>query len=330
MPVTAAAYSAQGRGAWGAAQTGHCPTRGGPYHHWQEGEIAFLQPASAFSDKDYADLITPKPGHRLGQIPSKATGHPVIILKRLSAASAHVLVTPVSAYSSGPDNNFLPPWRQHYHRRKDPNDFRSFLGCERYSTDRPSLYLADGRSMPKPRASWLNIQSAFVVPLNVISTFTKSRHLLRVQQESLDELRSHMAAKCHQWNEATRLLVHHEPRSADRHSGTNKHHPPAQTSGQPPSLSTSASVNHAEKYVPPAKRCWRRPSSSSSDWSAADGIPPGRQDQTRRQLTFNTVLGTTAAANAKTSDRPIPAVATVGNIAHGKTYANACNSGRKG
>ncbi|KAK3378722.1 hypothetical protein B0T24DRAFT_568271 [Lasiosphaeria ovina] len=176
--------------------------------NWKEGDVAFLLPASSFSAEDHNNLIAG------GYMAEKATGHPVIILKRISGQSTHVLVTPVSAYSSGDFNNFLPPWRQIYHSRKNPRDFRSFDGCERSNRDYPPLFLEGGMAMPKPQASWVNIQSVWSVPLTVIGRFHKSRDHLRVRHDSLDSLRAHMAQRCALWCESNRRLVAAEPRPA--------------------------------------------------------------------------------------------------------------------
>ncbi|KAK3687742.1 hypothetical protein B0T22DRAFT_350506, partial [Podospora appendiculata] len=170
-------------------------------HVWQEGDIAFLKPDDSFTEEEHRELIQAKPGHKHGYIPARACGHPVIVLHRMSENSTHILITPVSAYSSGEENNYLPPWRQEYHKWKTPDDFRSFFGCERSSERYPYLYLEDGQSMPKPKASWLYIQSVWCVPLTVIGRFTKTRELLRVRNDSLVNLRQQMAEKAKRWRE---------------------------------------------------------------------------------------------------------------------------------
>ncbi|KAM7198404.1 hypothetical protein V8F20_006165, partial [Naviculisporaceae sp. PSN 640] len=166
---------------------------------WRQGDIAFLKPEDAFSPQDHDVLIKPAKGAKFGYLPAKATGHPVIILSSPTERSTHVLITPVSAYSSGEDNNYLPPWEQEAHKWKYHRCFRSFDGCERYSDEFPPLYLEGGKSMPKPRASWLYVQSLWVVPLSVIGIFTKTRDLLRVRQDSVKSLLDHMKAECKSW-----------------------------------------------------------------------------------------------------------------------------------
>ncbi|KAK4233997.1 hypothetical protein C8A03DRAFT_19029 [Achaetomium macrosporum] len=178
---------------------------------WREGDIAFLMPSAEFSSADYDALIRPSPGAQYGYVPPKATGHPVISVRRLSERSTHVLITPVSAYSSGPANDYLAPWKQVYHSRKNPRDFRAFHGSERPSDEFPPLFLEKGAAIPKPRTSWVHIQSLWVVPLTVLKRFTKSRQLLRVRADSLDDLRRHMARGCKSWRKAVRDLETAEP-----------------------------------------------------------------------------------------------------------------------
>jgi len=201
------------------------------HHEWETGDIAFLIPEDHFPDEERNQLITPKRGRKHGYIPEKATGHPVIILDRLSRQSTHVLITTVSAYHSGPENNYEAPWNQRWHEWKDPKDFRSFHGCEKYDERWPALHLRDGKSMPKPKTckypcskyspkrnpqltsgiAWLNIQSVWVVPLTVIGTFTKSRDLLRVRPDSIQSLKEHMELSCKGWKEAIEDLYSEEP-----------------------------------------------------------------------------------------------------------------------
>ncbi|KAK4107890.1 hypothetical protein N656DRAFT_681361, partial [Canariomyces notabilis] len=170
----------------------------------QQGDIAFLMPAEAFSAPDYNDLLAKPPGRGCrAYIPTLATGHPVIVLQR---AANHVLITPVPAYKSGPHNNYLAPWKPIYQQSKNTLDFRSFSGSELSSHDRPPLFLESG-SMPKPKTSWVNIQSVWVVSLSVIGRFTKSRQLLRVREDSLSSLREHMAEKCARWLDSQKRLA---------------------------------------------------------------------------------------------------------------------------
>ncbi|KAJ8124722.1 hypothetical protein O1611_g8917 [Lasiodiplodia mahajangana] len=79
---------------------------------WQVGEVAFLKPASEFTEIERKELL------ETGRVRHNATGHPVIILDR-SEDSPYFLVTTVSAYGSGQDNNYLPPWEQRAHSHKD-------------------------------------------------------------------------------------------------------------------------------------------------------------------------------------------------------------------
>ncbi|KAK0715532.1 hypothetical protein B0H67DRAFT_464162, partial [Lasiosphaeris hirsuta] len=181
-----------------------------------EGDIAFLLSSDVFTSEEQKQLLTPKPGYKYGYVPPLATGHPVIVLKRLSPESQYILVTPISAYSWGKENKFDPPWEQLAHRWKAPSDFRSFFPCQRYQGANASdggipraheyLYLEGNKRMPKRNASWLHIQSVYVVPLTVMGHFTKSRELLRVDKESFNTLREHMAKDCKAWKESLSRL----------------------------------------------------------------------------------------------------------------------------
>ncbi|KAK7750761.1 hypothetical protein SLS62_007313 [Diatrype stigma] len=157
------------------------------YHDydWREGEIAFLKSHEEFSNKDYEDLIIS------GQVHKGATNHPVIILKRHSPSATHVLVTSVSAYGSGPDNDFLPPWKQPRHRHKAADDFRAFLGSASPTRERPHFLLEAG-SMPKPQASWVYVQRVYLVPVSTLKFFNKANRILCMEQDSLADLRQHI------------------------------------------------------------------------------------------------------------------------------------------
>ncbi|RYO98799.1 hypothetical protein DL764_006987 [Monosporascus ibericus] len=157
-------------------------------HEWKEGEIAYLKPASEFKAQDYESCIQSK------EVDERATGHPVIILKRHSPAATHVIVTPVTAFSSGPENDFLPPWKQRYHASKAHDDFRAFLGCAR-PTDKRAHLLLEAASMPKPKTSWVYVQSVYLVPVSTLQFFNKVNIVLRMKQDSFADLRSHMYAR---------------------------------------------------------------------------------------------------------------------------------------
>ncbi|KAK5654282.1 hypothetical protein OQA88_7459 [Cercophora sp. LCS_1] len=178
-------------------------------HTWAEGDIAFLRHEDEFSEEEYRELRAPTPGNPRGYVHAGATGHPVIVVSRPSPTSTHVAITPVSAYSSSADNNFLAPWKQWCHRFKNPLDFRSFEGTELApSTPYRSLTLLDDKSMPKPEASWVYLQSVWVVPVTVLKGFTKSRQgLLRVSPDSMKSLRESMGRRCRTWTDVTRRLA---------------------------------------------------------------------------------------------------------------------------
>ena len=109
----------------------------------REGDIAYLRPAAEFPESERA-ILKGRNGYQGGHLDAMATGHPVIVLRRLSEHSDHVLVTTVSAYSAGPSSNFLAPWKQRYHRYKNPEDFRSFDGSELSNDKYPALRLEAG------------------------------------------------------------------------------------------------------------------------------------------------------------------------------------------
>ncbi|KAK3319008.1 hypothetical protein B0H66DRAFT_533511 [Apodospora peruviana] len=240
-------------------------------HNWLEGEIAFLKPYDQFNQEDLETLIQPCEGKKYGYLPPKATGHPVIILRRLSETSTHVLVVPVSAYRSDASNNFLPPWKQRFHECKRPEDFRAFGTCERPNNQYPPLFLENNLQMPKPRASWVWVQSGWVVPLTVIGYFDKSNEILRMRANSLADLRAHMRAKCKRWKECEWKLEDHE-RVATGVGPT----PPTEKAnwrpnGQPqpkPTTTTTKSISWTQRAASPggaaptATSTWQTPAAS--------------------------------------------------------------------
>ncbi|KAK4234913.1 hypothetical protein C8A03DRAFT_37278 [Achaetomium macrosporum] len=175
-----------------------------PYAH--EGDILFLRRWDEFLPRDYDALVRPAPGCQKGRIPKRATGHPVIVLRRQSKQSTHVLVTTVSSYGSGPGNGFAPPWERGCNRRKDKADFRAFDGAERPCDEYPPLRLRDGRQFPKSRTCWVYVQSALVVPFSVLGWFKLSPEPLRMERSSLMDLRRHMAKRCLVWEDRLREL----------------------------------------------------------------------------------------------------------------------------
>ncbi|KAI1498108.1 hypothetical protein F5X99DRAFT_412384 [Biscogniauxia marginata] len=156
---------------------------------WEVGDIAFLRDANEFNAEDHDNLIGTNYLH------ISATCHPVIILGR-SADYGHYLVTTISAYSSGPGNNYLPPWEQACHSFKPVDGFRAFEGSARPSSShRPYLRLADGMSCPKIRTSWVYIHHVSIVPARTLKIFDKAPRQLRMTPESLADLLDHMQAK---------------------------------------------------------------------------------------------------------------------------------------
>src|SRR3569833_3442538 len=182
----------RGRGAMGQS----IPSSRSPHHlkdRFQEGSIQYLCPAARFTQKEHEKQIG------TGYHTNGATGQPVVILKRPTSKTA--LITPVSAYSSGADNGYLPPWRQQSHMWKKLDDFRSFYGSAR-SSSRPALQLQDGKKMNKPEASWLNIQSVWEVPISVLGPFRYRGcdGVLQLKHDSLMDLQRHIAESCHYYD----------------------------------------------------------------------------------------------------------------------------------
>ncbi|KAK1755579.1 hypothetical protein QBC47DRAFT_300208, partial [Echria macrotheca] len=174
-------------------------------------DIAWLDKATNFGAAERQELLDAAPGFPRGYLPERATGHPVIVLKRLSGASTHVAITTVSAYSSGPANNNLAPWKQRCHRSKKAFDFRSFAGSES-STNRPLLHLGKGL-WGKPQTSWVYIQSVYVVPLSVLSPYHRSNVHLQMAPASLNDLCAHIERDCRTWGDVMARLQRHEPAS---------------------------------------------------------------------------------------------------------------------
>ncbi|KAI4600463.1 hypothetical protein KJ359_000818 [Pestalotiopsis sp. 9143b] len=151
----------------------------------REGQVSFLKSSDAFSRLDYDCLIAS------GNLPARATCHPVVVL-RYRPNATHAVVTTISAYSSGDFNNNRAPWKQHCHRSKEPNEFRAFVGSERPNQKRAHLALQGGKMMPKPKVSWVHVRTAFVVPITTLGWYNKSGTTLHLTEGSLEDLRNHM------------------------------------------------------------------------------------------------------------------------------------------
>ncbi|KAK7926734.1 hypothetical protein PG985_003732 [Apiospora marii] len=137
--------------------------------HWEAGQVAFLTSCENYSHEDYRNLIDSK------ELPPKATNHPCVILRR-DHCSDYCIITPVSAFSASQETNFLPPWKQRCHWRKVRRHFRSFQGSESSGGSPFSqlLELRDGRTMPKPKVSWIYVEHIYVVPVHLLIPFIKS------------------------------------------------------------------------------------------------------------------------------------------------------------
>ncbi|KAK3294304.1 uncharacterized protein B0H64DRAFT_433490 [Chaetomium fimeti] len=235
------------------------PATGSP--NWQEGDIAFLKPSNAFRAEDRRALIDRTPEYPKGYIPVQATSHPVIILARLSRASTHALITTVSAYGSGPENHYRAPWKQRQHRGKARADFRSFAGSELPTATSPPLRLRPGQAMRKPRASWVYVPNAWVVPLTVLGRFSgvEGGDVVGMTPESLGELRTHMAERCGAWSDCqARLLAAEKSCSSGPSAAVLAVAPAANPAAAPLSPSPPVKPRWREKDKKPWEVDWRR------------------------------------------------------------------------
>ncbi|KAI0553908.1 hypothetical protein F4679DRAFT_580078 [Xylaria curta] len=146
--------------------------------HWQTGDIAFLKWAETFSQTEQVELLQTR------RVPTRATGHPVIILA-CSNDSRYYIVTTVSAYGSGDYNNCLPPWEQSVHKRKNINAFCAFEGSAWPNDKFEPLRLADNKQWPKVETSWVYIYNPYLVPATTLIHYTKSKSQLRMEPRSL-------------------------------------------------------------------------------------------------------------------------------------------------
>lgn len=175
---------------------------------WQNGEIAFLKSSDYFLPKDYQDLIAS------GHLHPKATSHPVIILQ---AGSGSAIVTTVTAFNSGPHNNFLPPWRMFAHHEKQSDDFHAFIGTE-LPPNSPNAHLKlsdSGAKMNKPRASWVYTKHFFTVPYRVLMQWNKVPQQLRISDESLTQLRADIDRKYHSQLQVARFRLTTGPKAEE-------------------------------------------------------------------------------------------------------------------
>lgn len=155
---------------------------------WKDGDIAFLKNYENFREKDHRDLIAS------GYLHQGATNHPVIILQ---AGPGRAIVTTVTAFNSGAETNFCPPWRMPAHQHKYLDDFHAFTGTELPpNSSHAHLQLCNpGAKMNKPQASWVYIKHFFTVPYTVLLRWNKVSQQLAVSEESLTQLRADIQRK---------------------------------------------------------------------------------------------------------------------------------------
>ncbi|KAI0015318.1 hypothetical protein F4780DRAFT_784298 [Xylariomycetidae sp. FL0641] len=183
---------------------------------WDQGAVAYLRPIHDIRKEDRAEYIDS------GYIPSRAIGHPCIILDfslkedyYLVVIITNIPTTTVSAYSSGDFNDNLPPWKQLCHRGKAPQHFRAFEGSQRPVPSYDHLKLRDGKQWPKPKASWVYIGYAHIVPSSMLRSF-KADDPLHLTSESYLDLVAHMRQQSPRFRErvADRRLCGSQLRNA--------------------------------------------------------------------------------------------------------------------
>ncbi|KAI1319754.1 hypothetical protein F5Y16DRAFT_405852 [Xylariaceae sp. FL0255] len=166
--------------------------------HWQVGQIAFLKDFHSFSDDGFK-LIRNK------SIPRGACKHPVIILAR-SQNGAEYIVTTVSAYSSGPTNNHIAPWRWDRFQHLQRDGFRAFKGSQRPDADNDYLKLRQGQSWPKPLTSWVYIHHTYKVTSSMLGVFTRVPGL-QMTQHSINALIMDISGNSDKFLKQQRSLV---------------------------------------------------------------------------------------------------------------------------
>ncbi|KAI1141503.1 hypothetical protein F5Y05DRAFT_423303 [Hypoxylon sp. FL0543] len=230
---------------------------------WQDGDIAFLKSAEEFDQAEYETLIKPD------YLRWKATKHPVIILEH-SKDYRHFLVTTVSAYSSGAENGFLPPWKQPVHRTKSPGDFRSFTGSAKPDEKQQHLQLANGDRFPKIKTSWVYIPNTFVVPSSVLKNFDKAKKRLRMDQTSLKGLLRDMEKRpsfANRWTNEKVLRILGQKSSQTRKEPKFSESRILATSSDDDSVATASTTTDSKPNTP------SKPTTTIS-WAAVARSPP--------------------------------------------------------
>jgi hypothetical protein len=208
-----------------------------------------------------------------------------------------VLITTVSAYGSGPENDYLAPWNQDRHYGKARVDFRSFAGSERPTPQFPPLFLRSGEAMRKPHASWVYIQRAWVVPTTVLGRFDSvtGADVVGLTPDSLNDLRTHMAARCRAWPSCQRRLLAVEPTCSPGASAV-----PAGLAVAPAVASASASAAVAAA-APAAVPAVVAPSAASAPAAPPDAgqLPPSPRPTPAARHPAPTAVRTWAAVAGK-------------------------------
>lgn len=180
------------------------------YRVFAEGEIVFLRKARNYNKHDVQALIA------TGEICPKATGHPVVVLRRLD--SEKYVVSVVSSHANEGYRDAIPPWRRGCYRGRPGTYFRAFVGTQRPSTQHDLLHLQGDKIMPK--VSWMYVRDAYEVTPSTLCPwdgpkegmgllFPASREnrrlileVLQLTEESLRSLQVHIAQECPRYRPA--------------------------------------------------------------------------------------------------------------------------------
>ena len=250
-----------------------------PKERWHEGEIVFLQSTNYWGYLDWHRLI------ESGYLEEGATCHPVVILKIGNRVDGvlHYAVVPISAFGFRHGNCPIPPWKQYRLWGRDKRDFRSICGSQLSVGPHvtPPLHLLPGHTMPKPMASWIDLQAARIVPETVLTRFDKSYRILKLAPHSLADLLKDLGRRCTMWNNIvndTKIRAHQKPfriqlaESAaegykfekESNTGTklapklrcDEHRPQLPTPPTTPPARTSTAIQPKQMLTVPQVRLW--------------------------------------------------------------------------
>ncbi|KAK8010098.1 hypothetical protein PG990_009063 [Apiospora arundinis] len=271
--------------------------------HWEAGYLAFLTHFETWNQNDRDNPIRSKAVDR------KATNHPCVILERFPD-SDHCLITPVSAFNATEETGFLPPWKQPWHGKRKPKTF----GLS--AAQRALLELRNGRTMPKPRASWIYIQHIYVVPVHLLILFKKPgqglksepREPRQLTQASLHNLRAHIQNECSIFQKQINAL--HQLRRGGRLLGCeSQERPQQQCSSSSAAYSVSLHSHEADQTQPTinpttyASAVATSPPQKVVDSSSASSDSTSRYDREVKPTRPTSKSATYASAAATTTSQ---------------------------